>query len=262
MILTEADLRDRLRRPTPGAVVLVPPGARLSPAAADFVAQWRLVLDDAGSPADPSGGHDPGGHAAARPGWDRDASFPVDGDAAPLCTQCGSTVDTKPSRLTQLNRNHYVPKTHPRIVLRGRLDSLGAHLLAVAGDAVAAGHDGAGADLATLAAYCRELLSAEYNERPAAGLVLDGRDAEQIRAATHDPVGTLGVAHVTLTERSAPVQHRVNACRTHAREVEIVAAGVFPSPHHPYGASVCEGLNRLSSACYLVQLLLARGGLA
>ena len=46
MIVTEADLRDQLRRPVMGAQVTVPTGARLSPSAADFVKQWALVMVD------------------------------------------------------------------------------------------------------------------------------------------------------------------------------------------------------------------------
>ncbi|GAB2472537.1 hypothetical protein [Xylanimonas ulmi] len=270
MILTEADLRDRLRRPVAGAVVAVPPGVRLTPAAADFVAQWKLELTQEpadmtrqtpATPTPPQGGGQATQPAApARPDWDADASFPVDRDATPLCTQCGCAVTAKPAWLTQLNHNHYVAKTHPRIVLRGQLDTLGAQLLAAAAEALAAGQQEAGANLATLAAYCRELLSAEYNERPAGELVMAGWDDERIHRATHDPVTEVGVPHMTLTERSAPLQHHVNLARARSREVEVTAAGVFPSPHHPYGASVCQGLNRLSSACYLVQLLLARGG--
>jgi hypothetical protein len=44
------------------------------------------------------------------------------------------------------------------------------------------------------------------------------------------------------------------------REVEIVALDTFPSPHHPYGASIVHGLNRLSSAVYYLELRLVAGG--
>ena len=41
----------------------------------------------------------------------------------------GGYYDEKPEHMTQLTGNLLVPKTHPRIVFRGKLDSLEAALL-------------------------------------------------------------------------------------------------------------------------------------
>ena len=219
MIVTEAWLRERVRRPEPGAVVVLPPGARLSPAAADFVAHWRLEVRE-GPPERPGEGPPAPGPA---PAWDRPASFPVvRREHAPRCTACGQEVDAKPGALTELNACHYAPKTHPRIVLRGRLDSLHALLLLAqsvaagepAGAAGLVGREETAAALASLAAYCRELIGAEFAERPAAGLSLDGYDAETLHRATHDPDGLLGVPHVTLGGDAPPVQLWLNLVRT------------------------------------------------
>lgn len=248
MIVTESELRDQLRRPAAGAQVTVPAGARLSPSAADFVKQWQLVVVEQSSET-----------VAAATDWDREAVFPVVRDEAPVrCTQCGSPVTDKPDSLTQLNACHFTAKTHPRIRLRGRMDSLHALLLLCQSLARQPGPSWLASDLATLAAYCREVTSAEYNERPVAELVLEGWDAEQLHRATHDPDGVLGVPHLTIAGDSPLLQHWLNLCRTTAREIELVALDAFESPHHPYGASICHGLNRLSSACYFLQLRLAK----
>lgn len=244
MIVTEAELRDQVRRPVVGARVTIPAGARLSPAAADFVKEWSLVtVEDA--PA---------------AGWDRASAFPVAlSGEVPTCTNCGLQVTHKPDALTQLNAHHYVPKTHPRIKLRGRFDSLHALVLLVQRMAAQRGDQGLARDLGTIAAYCRELTSAEYNERPAAELRLQDWDADAIHRATHDPEGTLGVQHLTIDEADADLQHWLNVARTQSREIEILALETFGSPHHPYGASICHALNRLSSTFYFLQLRLASG---
>ncbi|MEZ5086233.1 MAG: hypothetical protein R2722_08280 [Tessaracoccus sp.] len=43
MFITEAELRDQLRRPRFGAEIVIPAEARLTASANDFVTQWRLV---------------------------------------------------------------------------------------------------------------------------------------------------------------------------------------------------------------------------
>lgn len=244
MFVTEADLRDQLRQPVAGATVKVPAGARLSPSAADFVAQWQLIVDD-GTPSSDTQ-------------WDKPSTFPVViNTEAPRCTCCGMAVTEKSDALTQLNSCHMVEKTHPRIKLRGKLDSLHAAVLMVQAQALAAAEQRLGADLGTLAAYCRELLSAEYNERPAADLIIDGADPEAIHRATHDPRGELGIGHLTIDGAAPLLQHYLNMLRTQARELEIVAQEAFPSPHHYFGPSICHAANRLSSAVYYLQLRLA-----
>ena len=45
------------------------------------------------------------------------------------CGVCGSEVAAKPALLTHLDNEQLVLKSHPRIALRGRLDSLAAHCI-------------------------------------------------------------------------------------------------------------------------------------
>lgn len=232
----------------------IPAGARLSPAAADFVAQWDLLVDEAPGPVrEPSDVRSEG----ARAPWDVPSRFPVAPSDAPLCTACGSAVRDKAAGQTQLNATHYSAKTHPRIVLRGRVDSLHAFVLLAQHQALSTGKSEAAASLGSLAAYCRELTSAEYNERPVADAVIDGLDFEAIHRVTHDPRAELGIDHLTIDGSASMLHHLLNVLRTQSREVEIIALEAFPSPHHPYGASICHALNRFSSIAYYLQLRLA-----
>ena len=50
-IITEAELRDRIRRPKRGMKVAVQSGTRFSPAARDFIAQWELEIIEEPMPA-------------------------------------------------------------------------------------------------------------------------------------------------------------------------------------------------------------------
>jgi ethanolamine utilization cobalamin adenosyltransferase len=263
VIVTESALREQLRQPRAGARVSVPPGSSLSPAARDFVAQWQLeVVRDGGvSSADTGSGSR--GRRSARtgaPDWERPSTFPVVHEGAPpRCVCCGGGVTGKPDGLTQLNDCHFAPKTHARIRLRGRVDGLQALAMLAVARAGAAGVPALQADLGTVAAYCRELMSAEYNERPAAPPAIGEVDEEAIHRATHDPTGTLGVGHVLPRETDPEVLHWLNLLRTQVREAELVALDAFGSPHHGYGASIVHGLNRLSSLVYYLELRLVAG---
>ncbi|MCL3859791.1 hypothetical protein [Actinotalea sp. K2] len=256
MIVTESALREQLRQPRAGAQVTVPRGATLSPSAQDLVAHWGLVLVEADPVESPRAG------PAGRASWDRPSTFPVRlGTATPTCTTCGGPVDVKPDALTQLDACHLAPKTHPRIRLRGRVDSLQALALLTAARAREAGSAELARHLGTVAAYCRELMSAEYNERAAGPVEVDGLDEAAVHDVTHDPRGRLGVDHLTPGAGDPELLHWLNLLRCEVREVEVLALEAFGSPHHPYGASVVHGLNRLSSVVYYLELkLVAAGG--
>lgn len=235
MIVTEAALREQLRHPTQGASVSVPAGAVLSPAARDFVSHWRLQVEEA--PTRPTA-----------PAWDRASAFTFD----PV--PCEGMGEGKPDHVTQLQGGQLAPKTHPRIRLRGRLDSLQALALLAGHHARAGGADATADHLDTVAAYVRELLAAEYQLRPAGTMVIDGLDEQALHAATHDPRTALGVDHLTPASSDAEVLLWCNWLRAQVREVELAALDAFPDPHDPTGGPLVHGLNRLSSAVYWVEL--------
>lgn len=249
-VITEADLRDQLRRPGPGAEVTVPAGARWTPSARDFVKQWGLRVVETGSA--------PGETAPYVPTWQHEAVFPVTRPESPRCACCGSEITRKADHLTQLDDAVFVVKTHPRIRLRGKADSLHALVLMAECQARSTGPGWLAEALAVLAAYCRELTSAEYHQRPVAPLHLPGWDEGSIHRATHDPQGVLGVEHERLDGTSPVLSHWLNLCRTASRELELDALAAFPAPDEPFAASLTHALNRLSSAFYLLQLRLAQ----
>jgi ethanolamine utilization cobalamin adenosyltransferase len=249
-LVTEAELREQLRQPSLGARVAVPPGAKLSPAAADFVKQWQLKVVEAA----------PDVAAGGAPRWDRPGEFPVrlEGEV-PTCERCGMAVTSKPSHLTQVDATHFGAKNTPRMRLRGKLDSI--HALALLAGARAA-EDGDGelaCELASVAAYCREVMSAEYLGRPVAPLVLAGRDETALHRATHDPRAVFGIDHLVPAIGDPEALLWLNHLRCAVREAELAALDAFPPEAEITAAraSLAHALNRLSSGVYLLALLCA-----
>lgn len=267
-VVTEADLRDRIRRPVHGQRVEVPADARLSPAAQDFVQAWGLELVRV--PAAPgaassvtAGAREAPHTGERRPHWDRPGEFPVvlSGDP-PRCEVCDQPVTRKPSHLTQLDAERFAAKTNPRVRLRGKVDTVHALTMLAAARARDRGRNELAAELDTFAAYCREIQSAEYQGREAAPLALAGRDETDAHAATHDPDAALGIGHVVPDESDDEVLHWLNLLRCEAREAELAGLDAYPpSQADAVAHSVTHALNRLSSGAYLLVLLVRAGEL-
>jgi ethanolamine utilization cobalamin adenosyltransferase len=248
-VITESELREMWRdgkNPLPA----FPPGTGFSPAAQDFLKAHQLEIVFAGDAAPAPGG-------AAE--WDKPAAFPVAlSGPAPVCAECGQPVRHKPGHLTQVDAGTFAPKTHPRIKLRGRLDSLHALTMLLAAQARQEHLSALAGSLDTLAAYGREIQSAEYNGRPVAALQLAGKSADEIHAISHHPEQYLGIPHLVPGPDDLEILHALNYLRATAREVEIAALEAYPPPAR---ADLAEALNRFSSAVYYLELLLRAGAI-
>jgi ethanolamine utilization cobalamin adenosyltransferase len=253
-ILTESEIRDLIRQPQPGMTLTVPPGTRLSPAAQDFVKQWKLEVE-VGGPASE-------GEEVAK--WNRAATFPVQlTGETPTCSVCGMPVSTKPDHMTQLDAVHYAPKNIPRIRFRGKLDTLQGLCLLIAARARAQACPALGEYLDVLAAYCREMMSAEYNERTVAPLEFAGADEQEIHRATHQPEEVFGISHLTPASTDPELLHWLNVLRCESREVELVALDAFAAgPDYSVAQpALVKAVNRFSSAIYYLELRFMAGKL-
>jgi len=265
-IVTEAEIRERVRRPRQDMRLTFAPGTRFSPAAQDFLKQWQVDVrfEDTDTSTTPGDSHQTAAEAGERPEWDRPGTFPVmfEGDS-PTCSLCGQPIKDKPEHMTQIDAQHFAAKQVPRLRFRGQVDSLhGLCLLAYARARhfnllKLAGH------LSTLAAYCREILSAEYNEREVAPLQLAGLHETQLRAYSQHPERHLGIEHIVPGVEDHEMLLWLNYLRCQAREVEIKALQAFTDtpcypPQHP---DLTRALNRFSNAVYYLELLFRAGKL-
>lgn len=262
-ILTEAELRNRIRRPQQGLQLVLPTNSRFSPSAQDFINLWKIEIvyeDDAKT----ASGTDSPINDSGKPEWDKPGSFPVVmAGEIPRCVTCGMVVIDKPEHLTQVSADYFAPKNAPRIRLRGKMDTLHAFCLLTLTRARNAGLPKLVDLLSTLSAYCREITSAEYNERRVETLVLDGLDDTALRKATHYPEESIGTPHIVPSPEDDEILHSLNFLRCLVRETELVAMDAYapegypmPDPH-----GLIQAVNRLSSAVYYCELLYKAGKL-
>ena len=215
-ILTEAMLR-ALCLPR-GACVPVPQGTVLTPLAQEYVCEHDLQL----------------GELAA-----------------------GSAEGSlKPEHMTHLDASTLVPKTHPRILLRGKLDSLEALLLQTRLLAEQQGRGETAQALGEIYALAQRILAAEVKSEPLGPFTLLGLDSATLRAASHDPKGFAGLdAHPMPQTGMGGLCLALNFLRTQVRETELAAAHAFCPENAPVDRpDLLEALNRMSSAVYLLFL--------
>jgi ethanolamine utilization cobalamin adenosyltransferase len=175
-------------------------------------------------------------------------SVPKKGPDRYIDAATGERYLLKPEHMTHLRDNLLVPKTHPRVEFRGRLDSLEAKIMELQIHAEKAGRPGLYHDLNEALLYVREILSAEVREEPLAECRLFGMDASELRRVSHDIKGEFGFEHPVPDARMGELPVYLNTLRTQVRECELSAARAFGSGRE----DILRALNRLSSGIYIL----------
>ena len=156
----------------------------------------------------------------------------------------------KSEHMTHLRGDTLVPKSHPIIFLRGKLDSLGAQVVLAQCDLEAMGTDpGLIADLQEAVDMLGEIMCAEVREEPLSRDNLIGLTWAEIRKQSHAPQAYFGVRALTPPDRSLGRTYALlNAIRASVREAELAAVTAFGDDR----PDLVQALNRLSSALYIL----------
>ncbi len=253
-IVTESELREYWKNGR-GRLPVFPSETRFTDLAREFLRQHKM---DAQSQVIESN--------HIHPDWDKPGTFPVVlTGPVPVCAVCGQPIKHKPDHMTQLDAGHFASKTDPRLILRGRVDSLHAWVMLAAAKARGFQMASLASHLDTLSAYCREIMSAEYHARPVAPLILLGKREEELHEISHWPDRHLGIQHIIPGPEDHEMIHWLNVLRTQAREVEVVALEAFGADRgldqSGIGNNISHALNRFSSAVYVLELYFKAGKL-
>jgi ethanolamine utilization cobalamin adenosyltransferase len=252
--ITETWLRERFGLGR-GAEIRLPADAKLTPAARALLNERRIVVkyaDEAGRvflDATPD---------ARAPELKR--VHPLTGDAvrhAGGCLLCGQPVQKKPDTLTHLDARTLAAKNDPRLKLRGKLDSAIAHAVLVQAECDAQGqHPALALWLADIRSALGNALKAEVAGTAMPPVAMGDMDEETIHAVSHNPLKYLGHDHLLPEAGQGARIARHNLLRTQIREAELCAADVYIAPDFTVArADIMQGLNRLSSAVYVLTLL-------
>lgn len=162
----------------------------------------------------------------------------------------GGFLSEKPEHMTHLNGEVLVPKTHPRIRFRGKMDTLEAELiLCQLADPALTQPVGEVLDLA------RQILRCDVLEQPLPQQTLCGLTEDQLRRHSHFPQDYYGQPHFMPGAADGMVIARLNRTRCAAREAELSAVEAFSDREgNPTRPDLLRAMNRMSSMLYILMI--------
>ena len=162
----------------------------------------------------------------------------------------GGYVEEKPEHMTHLNAEVLVPKTHPRIAFRGKMDTPEAELILCQLE-----KEDLKAPVGEVLALARQIIRCDVLEEPLKWETLCGLTEAQQRRRSHFPQEYYGQPHFMPSAEDGAVIARLNRARCAAREAELAAAAAFSDREGRITREdIIKALNRMSSMLYLLMV--------
>lgn len=250
-VITEAILRLELKCSEP-EYYYVPEGKILSPAAREYLQQRKIKIGKGEPPAQIV--------ATAVPPM---PPVPVEGGIKPkfIDYETGAFYMEKPEHMTHLHGNVLVPKNHPRILFRGKLDSLQA--LFVLTQAELHEHGSSEkliGDLGGMLDVLREMMRCDVLDEAFANERILGLTHAELRERSHDPMKFFSIKQMVLPDYTLGRDYALlNRLRTQVRETEVSASEAFHEGKRCTRPDLIEELNRLSSAMHIMMCMYLAG---
>ena len=221
MLYTEEAVRANIRSRDGKRVFFLGKNDNLTSAARDYLSRERIEILPAQS---------------ARP-----ERFPLLG---------GGYCEEKPEHMTHLDGVTLAPKTHPRIVFRGKMDTLEANLILCR--LFVPRFD---RELKDILGYVRLLLRCEVLGEPVPEQKICGLTEQELRQHSHFPQDYYNQPHFMPESEDGREIALLNLARCAAREAELAAAAAFTDAYGQVSrADLLRACNRLSSVIYLLMI--------
>lgn len=221
MLYSEKAVRDNIRNRDGRRVYYLKKGDQLTSAARDYLSRERIEI----LPAE-----------QARP--DR---YLLEG---------GGYLEEKPEHMTHLNAQVLVRKDHPRILFRGRIDTLEAELILTQQACPQMEKP-----LGELLELARRVIRCDVLEEKLELDALCGLSQEEARKRSHFPADYYGQPHFMPEAADGMAIARLNRARCAAREAELAAAAAFQdTAGNCVRLDILRALNRMSSMLYLLMI--------
>lgn len=171
------------------------------------------------------------------------------------CQLCQQGVHKKPDTMTHLNAHTLVSKADPRLAFRAKLDSTIAVAVWLQGEISTEAQGW----LSDIRSVLGNIMRADAMDEPLPHFVIGGLDEKAIHRLSHSPLPYLEHDHIVPSVEHGQDVRLLNLLRTSIRECEIAAAQIFiDRDFRVIRPDLMQGLNRLSSAVYVLMLLCLR----
>lgn len=251
--ITEGALRIELRNTQP-EVYYIPEGKILTPAAREYLQTRKIKIAKEGEQPKAA----PAAPAAAAPAAQAAAV------AAPrpkyIDHVTGAFYMEKPEHMTQLYGNVLVPKNHPRILFRGKLDSLQAEVVMAQVLIMESGMQKLVNDLDDILRVLREIMRCDVLNEEFHNETMIGLNHAELRERSHNPQKFFNIQYMTLPNYTMGKEYALlNQIRTAVRETEVAAAQAFQEGNRYTRGDIIEELNRMSSALHIMMCMFLAG---
>ena len=162
----------------------------------------------------------------------------------------GGYAEEKPEHMTHLHGDVLVPKNHPRIVFRGKMDTLESELiLCQLADKTLEGPVG------EILGLARQIIRCEVLGEPLKWDTLCGLTEAEQRKRSHFPQEYYGQPHFMPSFTDGLTIARLNRARCAAREAELASVDAFSDRDgNLTRQDIPLALNRMSSMLYLLMI--------
>ena len=162
----------------------------------------------------------------------------------------GGYVEEKPEHMTHLNGDVLVPKTHPRIVFRGKMDTLESELILCQ-----LAEKSLESPVGEILGLARQIIRCEVLGEPLQWDTLCGLTESEQRNRSHFPQEYYGQPHFMPSFSDGMVIARLNRARCAAREAELAAVEALSDREgNLTRQDIPQALNRMSSMLYLLMI--------
>jgi ethanolamine utilization cobalamin adenosyltransferase len=259
-VITEADLRVQLRASEP-AVYYIEEGKLLSPAAREYLQQRKIKIAKASEAEQENTAQSMPKILEVK----SEAQAETKESKAPVSHFIDYETEAyyveKPEHMTHLHGNVLVVKNHPRILFRGKLDSLQS--LIVLDQAILAEKEGNQKiinDLSEILKILREIMRCDVVEEEFKNGSILGLNHDELREHSHDPMKFYNIKQMTLPDYTMGKTYALlNQIRSSIRETEVAATEAFYVGKKYTRKDIIEELNRLSSSLHIMMCMYLAG---
>lgn len=251
--ITENALRIELRNSQP-EVYYIPDGCVLTPAAREYLQSRKIKFakQSEACQTEPPKAEVPPAPRAEAPQTQVKPKYED--------YETGAFYMEKPEHMTQLFGNKLVAKDHPRILFRGKLDSLQALVVLDQVLIAEGGKEKLVADLDDILGILREIMRCDVLDEEFTNDMIIGLTHAELRERSHNPMKFFKIKQMTLPDRTMGKDYALlNQLRTAIRETEVAAAEAFRSAKQYTRSDIIEELNRLSSAVHIMMCMYLAG---
>ena len=162
----------------------------------------------------------------------------------------GGYVEEKPEHMSHLNGDVLVSKTHPRIVFRGKMDTLESELILCQ-----LADKGLENPVGEILGLARQIIRCEVLNEPLHWDKLCGLTEAEQRRRSHFPQDYYGQPHFMPSAEDGLMIARLNRARCAAREAELAAVTAFSDREgNLTRTDIPQALNRMSSMLYIFMI--------